>query len=79
VAVAERPVVPASTLIEGDEDRASLFLVDEGRQAARRVVVEIETLLGARAYLRTALPRDARRVVAGGEYLRDGAAVTVTH
>ena len=78
-AVAERPVVPASTLIEGDEDRASLFLVDEGRQAARRVVVEVETLLGARAYLRTALPRDARLVVAGGEYLRDGAAVTVTH
>ena len=33
--------------------------------------------LGARAYLRTALPRGARLVVAGGEYLRDGAPVTV--
>ncbi len=76
-AVAERPVVPAATLIEGDGGRASLFLVEAGQPAARRVVVEIETLLGAQAYLRTALPRGARLVVAGGEYLRDGALVTV--
>jgi RND family efflux transporter MFP subunit len=78
-AVAERPVVPAATLIEGDAGRASLFLIDDGQQAARRVVVEIETLLGARAYLRTALPHGARLVVAGGEYLRDGALVTVAN
>ena len=78
-AVGERPVVPVATLIEGDAGRASVFLVEDGQKAARRVVVEIETLLGAQAYLRTALPRGARLIVAGGEYLRDGAAVTVVN
>ncbi len=75
--VSERPMVPAATLIEGDGGRASIFLVETGGAVARRVTVEIETLLGEHVYLRTALPKGARLVVAGGEYLRDGAAVTL--
>jgi len=50
--VDERPVVPVATLIEGDAGRARCLLVEDGQRAARRVVVEIETLLGAQAYLR---------------------------
>jgi multidrug efflux system membrane fusion protein len=76
--VPERPVVPLGALIEGDGASASLFVLEPGATTARRVVVEVEALLGAQAYLRTALPRGARLVVAGGEYLRDGAVVSVT-
>jgi hypothetical protein len=37
--------------------------------------VQIEELRGERAFLRTPLPRTARLVVSGGEYLRDGQTV----
>jgi RND family efflux transporter MFP subunit len=77
VLVAERPVVPATALIEGERGRASLYLLEAGRTEVRRLDVEIEELIGVQAYLRTALPRGAQLVVAGGEYLRDGAPVTV--
>jgi RND family efflux transporter MFP subunit len=76
--VAERPMVPAVTLIEGDGGSASLFMLEPGATTVKRVMVEVEALLGTQAYLRTALPRTARLVVAGGEYLRDGASVAVT-
>jgi RND family efflux transporter MFP subunit len=77
-AVPERPVVPASSLVEGDGAAASLYIVEAGAATATRVAVEIEALLGAQAYLRTALPRNARLVIAGGEYLRPGSAVSLT-
>lgn len=76
--VPERPIVPVEALIEGDGGSASLFVLEPGATTARRVVVEVEALLGAQAYLRTALPRGARLVVAGGEYLRDGTVVSLT-
>jgi RND family efflux transporter MFP subunit len=75
--VAPRPVVPASVLIEGQHDTASVYLVQPGSDVARRQVVELEALDGERAFLRTALPREARVVVSGGEFLRDGGRVTV--
>jgi len=75
--VAPRAVVPATVLIEGAGDTANIFVVEAGATVARRVAVEVEALDGATAYLRTALPRDARVVVRGGEYLHDGASVTV--
>lgn len=75
--VAARPVVPASVLIEGSGKKASLFLLDTGAEKVRRVPVEIESLENAQAYLRTTLPKTARLIVRGGEYLQDGAAVAV--
>lgn len=73
--VEPRPVVPASVLIEGEGGRASVFVVAPGTAVARRQPVEIETLDGTSAYLRTRLPTDTRLVVRGGEFLRDGSKV----
>ncbi|HEY5751523.1 MAG TPA: efflux RND transporter periplasmic adaptor subunit [Chthoniobacterales bacterium] len=75
--VAPRPVVPASVLIEGNGKKASLFLLEAGSQNARRVSVDVETLENTRAYLRTGLPKTARLIVQGGEYLQDGSVVAV--
>lgn len=75
--VPPRPVVPASVLIEGQHDTASVYLVQPGADVARRQVVELEALDGEEAFLRTTLPRDAQVVVSGGEFLRDGGRVTV--
>ena len=77
--VAPRPVVPVASLIEGEAGAANLFVVAEGEAAAKRVPVEIEALLGSEAYLRTALPRTARVVVGGAEYLRDGTVVAAAN
>ena len=78
--VQPRPVparvrVAASALLEGDGAAANLFLVADGASKAQRVRVEVERLIGDRALLRTELPRTARVVVRGAEYLRDGAVV----
>jgi RND family efflux transporter MFP subunit len=73
--VAARPVVPATALIEGAAGTASVFVVDEGASASRRVTVDVEALSDTRVFLRTALPRTARIVASGGEFLRDGAAI----
>ena len=78
-AVAPRPAVPASVLIEGNGSSASLYLLEAGEETVRRVDVEVEALLPGRAYLRTDLPRSARLIVQGGEYVRDGGAVTIAH
>jgi hypothetical protein len=75
--VAPRPAVPASVLIEGHGSAASLYLLEAGKETARRVSVEVEALLPERAYLRTDLPRSARLIVQGGEYVREGDAVTI--
>jgi membrane fusion protein, multidrug efflux system len=73
--VAARPVVPAAALIEGAGGTASIFVIEEGAKTVKRLIVQIEELRGERAYLRTPLPRTARLVVSGGEYLRDGQTV----
>lgn len=73
--VAARPVVPATALIEGAAGSASVFVVDDGAKESRRVTVDVEALFDTRAFLRTALPRAARIVASGGEFLRDGAAI----
>ncbi len=70
--VAERPVVPVSALIEGEDHRAGLYLVDPLARRVRRVEVAVEAIAGERAYLRTALPRAGQVVVGGGEYVHDG-------
>ncbi len=75
--VSSRPVVPASALIEGAGLAGSLYVVDDGAAVARRIAVEIEAMHGEQVFLRSALPRAARLVVSGAEYLRDGMAVEV--
>jgi RND family efflux transporter MFP subunit len=70
-----RAVVPVSALIEGADDAASVFVVPEGGHEARRMRVEIETIDGTSAYLRSELPAAAQLVIRGAEYLREGAAV----
>lgn len=74
-AVAARPVVPASALVEGEGRSASLFLVDAAAGIARRVKVEVEAIEGPNAFLRTPLAANQPVVSAGAEYLRDGAAI----
>jgi RND family efflux transporter MFP subunit len=76
-AVPERPVVPAGALVEGDAGGASLYLLAPGATTVKRLVVEVEALVGPQAYLRTELPHDARVVTTGAEYLRDGATVAI--
>jgi multidrug efflux pump subunit AcrA (membrane-fusion protein) len=75
--VTPRPVVPVAALIEGAGRSAHLFVLGRDASTATRVAVEVEALHGASAYLRTSLPADARVVIRGAEFLRDGAAVTV--
>jgi RND family efflux transporter MFP subunit len=75
--VAARPVVPATALVEGAAGAASLFVVEEGASVSRRVAVDVEALLDTRAFLRTRLPRAARIVASGAEFLRDGAVIEV--
>jgi RND family efflux transporter MFP subunit len=72
-----RPVVAASALVEGAGRSAHVFIVDEGATVARRVAVDVETLWQDRVYLRTKLPRTARVVVVGAEYLREGMPVEI--
>ncbi len=73
--VPERPVVPPAALVEGAERKAFLFLLEPGRDTVRRLAVDITAVEGDRVFLSTMLPRDARIVTAGAEYLRDGATV----
>ena len=75
--VAARPVVPASALIEGAGDSASLYLIPPGATTARRLMVKVEALFGTEAYLGTALPPGAQVVAFGAEFLRDGAPITL--
>jgi RND family efflux transporter MFP subunit len=75
--VDSRPIVPASALIEGADRQATLFVVTDGTRTVRRVKVDVEALTEGEAYLRTRLPAQAKLVVQGGEYLRDGATVEI--
>jgi RND family efflux transporter MFP subunit len=75
--VSERPVVPASALIEGMGEKAWLFLVGKDGSVAKRMQVVVAGIEDTKAYLGTPLPRDSSVVVSGAEYLRDGAAVQI--
>lgn len=78
-AIAPRAAVPVAALREGRGLAASLFLLTDGASTVKRVSVEIEQVDGARAYLRTALPVGARVVIAGGQFLSDGATVRIAN
>ncbi|MFA5264766.1 MAG: efflux RND transporter periplasmic adaptor subunit [Opitutaceae bacterium] len=73
--VAERPVVPATALVEGTDKQAFIYIADQSATTARRLSVEIDQINGERVYLRTQLPRGTRVVTRGAEFLRDGLAI----
>lgn len=76
-AVAARAVVPLAAIVEGADRRAHLFMVAGDGRSARRVAVDIEAIDRDSAYLRDALPAEARIVTTGAEFLSEGRAVTV--
>jgi multidrug efflux pump subunit AcrA (membrane-fusion protein) len=77
-AVVERTVIPLAALQEGLGGRAVVFVVEPGATTAKRVDVEMEQIDVDRVYLRTPLPAGTRVIVAGGQFVRDGAAVQIT-
>lgn len=70
---APRPFVPAAALVEGDGDRAFVFVAEQG--FARRQSVQVEAWVGPFARLATPLPEGLAVITSGAERLRDGAAV----
>jgi len=74
---AARSVVPLAALVEGADRRAHLFLLAADGHSVRRVAVDVEAIDRDSAYLRNALPADAKIVTTGAEFLSDGRAVTV--
>jgi RND family efflux transporter MFP subunit len=75
--VPARPVVPLAALVEGRDRRGFIFVLTGNGRQVRRESVEIDTISGTRAYLRTPLPAGTRVVTTGAEFLTDGRAVTV--
>ncbi len=76
--VAARAVVPISALRDGVGNRAALFLVEAGAATAKRVWVDVEQVDDERVYLRTPLPPQTRVIVTGGQFVREGEAISVT-
>lgn len=75
--VVARPAVPVSALVEGDGRLAHLFLLGADGRSVRRQRVTVQAIDAGQAYLGESLPAEARVVVAGAEFLREGAAVVV--
>ncbi len=75
--VPARPAVPVAALVEGDGQLAHLFLLGADNLAVRRQKVTVLAIDAGTAYLAESLPADTRVVVAGAEFLRDGAPVAV--
>ena len=75
--VAPRARVPASALVEGQGDQASVFIVDAATGQAHRENVRIEAIHGEYAYLAQTLPAEAEVVIRGAESLREGAAAQI--
>jgi multidrug efflux pump subunit AcrA (membrane-fusion protein) len=72
---AARTAVPLAALVEGQGNRAFVFVLTPDGHAVRRSAVEIEIIEGDRAYLRAPLPAGAHVVTTGAEFLTDGRAV----
>ena len=77
--VAARSSVPLTALRDGQGGRAFLFVVESGAATAKRLSVEVESVDGERAYLRTLLPATQQVVIAGGQFLNDGTPVKLTN
>ncbi len=67
--------LPLTSIVDGDGDRAFVFLVEHGR--ARRIPIEIDGVEGERVALRTRLSQGVQVVATGAAELRDGAPVHV--
>jgi RND family efflux transporter MFP subunit len=71
-------VVPVTALIEADDRRAFVYVVDAQATRARRVAVHIGRLDGDQVELVSGLAAGARVVVDGAAFLHDGASVRVS-
>ncbi len=76
-AVAGRPAVPVSALVEGDGRLAHVFLAAADGRSVQRQRVTVQAVDSGQAFLATGLPAGARVVVSGAEFLRDGAAIEI--
>lgn len=70
-----RVYVPIAAIVEGEGDRASVFVLEDGR--ARRREVNIAFIDGERVALRDGLAPGERVVTDGALYLEDGEPVSV--
>jgi len=77
--VPPRPAVPLTAIREGAGDRAFVFVLRPGADAVSRVQVDIELIDDGRVFLRSPLEAGLRVVTAGGQFLRDGARVSITN
>ncbi len=73
--VQECASLPQTSIVDGDGDRAFVFLVEGGR--AKRVPIEVDGFEGERVALRTKLPEGVQVVAMGAAELREGAPVRV--
>jgi multidrug efflux system membrane fusion protein len=71
-------LVPAESLLEVDGDTATIFIVEESGDQARRATVRVTFLDGPMAAITGGLPAGARVVTAGATRLSDGTKVTVS-
>lgn len=72
-----RTSIPLSALVEGNGSDGWVFVHDDASSTVKRVAVRTAGLSGDRAILATPLEPGVRIVIAGAEYLRDGARVRV--
>ena len=70
-------LVPIEAIVEGDGDRATVYMVDEPTKRARRVPVTVAFIQGARVAISGGLDGVGRVVTDGAAYLADGVEVQV--
>lgn len=72
-----RSYLPIEALVEGDQQRARLYLYDPATSTVRAAEQRIAFIAGHEAALEASLPAGSQVVTAGAAYLRDGETVTV--
>jgi RND family efflux transporter MFP subunit len=72
-----RAVVPATSLVEGEGRTAHVFIAAVDGHTVHRQKVTVQTLHDGQAFLETELPPEARVVVIGAEFLREGVAIEI--
>lgn len=73
----ERVHVPIAAILEGDRDRASVFVFDEAKQSVSRRAVEVAFIDGDTVALTRGLDPGARVVTDGAAYVEEGRRVRV--
>jgi hypothetical protein len=73
----KRSYVPLNALVEGDQEHATLFLLDPAGTVVHENKVAVAFVAGERVALTRPLPAGSRVVTDGAAYLSDGDAVRV--